>query len=676
MKNNLIQFLSLVGLFVYVSCSSIHTVDPLLTHIDSTIKPGDDFFLYANGKWFKENPIPPSESSNGLWQLVQDTINSQIKNICISSSETKNQESGSNKQKIGDFYFSGMDSISLNRKGIADLKPYLDQIDSINDMNGLFKATALVHKIAGAPMFGFFVGQDDKNSSKYAVNIFQGGLSLPDRSYYFDKDKRAVSIREKFQVYVYKIFRIIGYDDPKAKLASEHLIKLETSLAGSSRELKDVRNPLKNYNKFSLEQLEKITPNINWQLFVSETGIQDLDSVIVGQPEFLKSLNNYVAQFSLADWKNYLKFQLTNNMADYMDDRTFMEYFNFYFKELFGYEAPKPRWKRVVEQTDFSLGDLVGQVYKDEYLPKGTKEKLTEIGKAVKKVYAKRISELDWMSSDTKKRALKKLDAVIMKIGYPDKWKDMSSLKIDSLSYLNNVISANKWAFNFSISRFGKPVDRTLWVMEPQTYNAYYSPSNNEIVIPGCNILVPGYEHVLADDAILYAIIGSTFGHEITHGFDDQGCKYDEKGNMNNWWKAEDSIRFYGRTKSIVKQFNSFIAVDTLHIKGEQTQGENIADLAGVMLSFEAFKNTSQFQNHEIIAGLNPDQRFFLGYALGWMVNQRPEEIASRIRSDVHSPCKFRVNGPLSNVPEFYSAFGVKKGDALWRDDTLRIKIW
>jgi len=409
---------------------------------------------------------------------------------------------------------------------------------------------------------------------------------------------------------------------------------------------------------------------------MQEAGLHEPDSVIIGQPEFINALNEYLKKFSIHEWKDYLKFCLTNYLSDYMDDKTFMESFNFYNKLLYGFKEPKPRWKRVVEQTDNSLGELVGQVYVKEYLPKGTKEKLKEIGVAIKSIYAKRINGLDWMSPETKKRALKKLNVVVMKLGYPDKWKDLSSMKIDRSSYVHNAIEANKWAFNYVISKYGKPVDRTEWSMTPQTYNAYYNPSNNEIVVPGCDILVPGYENHLADDAILYSIIGFTFGHEITHGFDDQGCKYDESGNLNNWWTLNDSIKFYAKTKTIVNQFNKYIAIDSLHINGEQTQGENIADLAGVMMSYEAFKNTSQYKKHEIISGLNPNQRFFLGYALGWMVNERPEEISTMVRSDVHSPCKFRVNGPLSNLPEFYSAFGIKKGEALWRDDSLRIKIW
>ncbi len=605
-------------LILIESCVKIKTNDPLVSHIDYTIKPGNDFFLYANGKWFKENPIPASEANNGLWRLVQDTINAQIYDICKSSSELKVTLPGSIEQKIGDFYSSGMDSVTLNKRGISEIIPYLNGIDEINDLDGIFKAAAYIHIIAGSPLFGFYVAQDDKISNKNAIFICQGGLSLPDRSFYFDTDSRAIKIRNNFFIYAYDIFKILGNNNIKAKNAAEKLVNMETAIARSSRKLKDTRNPLKNYNKISFKNLISDYPNINWSVFIKGIGINEPDSVIIAQPEFIKSLNGYLKKYSINDWKDYLKFNLVNNLSDYLDDKVFIESFNFYSKTLYGLKEPKPRWKRVVEQTDYSLGELIGQVYVKDFLPKGTKEKLTEIGTAIKAVYARRINEIDWMSSATKKRALKKLNAVVMKLGYPDKWKDLSSMKIDRSTYLHNVIEANKWAFNYMISKYGKPVDRTEWNMEPQTYNAYYNTSNNEIVIPGCNILVPGYEHKLADDAILYSIIGSTFGHEITHGFDDQGCKYDEYGNLNNWWTTSDSIKFYAKTKVIVDQFNKYIAIDSLHINGEQTQGENIADLAGIAMSYEAYKNTKQYKNHEIIAGLNPDQTI-LSWLCTWM---------------------------------------------------------
>jgi putative endopeptidase len=662
------------------SCKSkkndAQTPDALAQHIDSTAKPGDDFFEFANGKWFKQNPIPASEQSNGIWTLIQDTINAQIRKICESSAAIKDAEKGSNKQKIGDFFYAGMDSTTLNKNGIADLKNDFEKIDQIKDLKDVVKEASYIHTVSSAPLFSFYVTQDDKNSSKYAVYITQGGLSLPDRAFYFDTDERAKMIREKFLVHLTNMYKIMGFEESKAKAAAEKLMEMETAIAKTSRKREDTRDPLNNYHKMAFSDLSKLTPNIDWKIFTEGVGLKKVDTVVVCQPEFLTALNGYLKKFSIDDWKNYLKFHLINGLATYMDDKTYLEHFSFYTTVLRGVKEPKPRWKRVVEETDGCLGELIGQVYVNEYLPKGTKEKLVEIGNAIKTVFAERIKGLDWMSAITKEKALKKLNGVIMKVGYPDKWKDLSAMNVDRTSYVHNVMSASQWEFNYMIAKFGKAVDRTEWDMEPQTYNAYYNPSNNEIVIPGCNIIVPGYEGKLADDALLYSIIGATFGHEITHGFDDQGCKYNELGNLSNWWTPEDSIKFYTKTKMIVKQFNDYIAVDSLHINGELTQGENIADLGGVIMGWEAFKKTKQYKDNEIIAGLNPSQRYFLGYALAWMVNMRPEAVANQVKSNEHAPAKWRVIGPLSDMKEFFTTFGVKQGDKMWRPDSLIVKIW
>jgi putative endopeptidase len=673
----------LCGLVVLTTASSCKQAkssatdeDALASHIDSTAKVGDDFFQYANGRWFKHNPIPASEQSNGVWQLIQDTINAQIRKVCESSAAIKDAEKGSNKQKIGDFFYSGMDSVSLNKNGINDLKADLATIDQIKDLNALLKEAAYIHTISSSPLLNLYIAQDDKNSTKYQVYIAQGGLSLPDRSFYFDTDAKAKTIREKFVVHVGNMFKIMGYEPSKAKLAADKLMEIETAIAKTSRKREDTRDPLNNYHKMTVAALAAMTPNLNWGTFMNGVGLTKVDSVVVGQPEFLTALNGYLKKYSIDDWKNYLKYQMINGLSTYMDDKTYNEDFSFYTAVLHGVKEPKPRWKRVVKQTDDALGDLVGQVYVKEYLPKGTKEKLLEIGNAIKTVFAERIKGLDWMSATTKEKALKKLDAVIMKVGYPDKWKDLSSMQISRTSYVKNMMSANRWGFNHMIQKYGKPVDRTEWDMQPQTYNAYYNPSNNEIVIPGCNIIVPGYEGKMADDALLYSIIGGTFGHEITHGFDDQGCKYNELGNLSNWWTPEDSKKFTEKTKRIVKQFNDYVDVYGLHVNGELTQGENIADLGGVIMGYEAFKKTNQFKNNEIIAKLNPNQRFFLGYALAWMVNMRPEAVANQIKSNEHAPAKWRVIGPLSNMPEFFSTFGIKKGDKMWRSDDQLVKIW
>ncbi len=651
--------------------------DFLASNIDSTIKPGDDFFLYANNGWFKKNPIPASEQGNGLWQLIRDTINEQVKQICENSASIQNAEKGSAKQKIGDFFYSGMDSVSINKIGIAALQPEMEIIDAANDPASLAKAVAMVHIESGSPMFGFYIAQDDKISSKYAIFVSQGGLSLPDRTFYVDNDDRAVKIREKFIPYMVNMYKIMGYDDARAQSAATNVMKLETAMAKAFRKREDTRDPHENYNKMSIDEFKKSSPSFDWTVFMNEIGLKNPDTVIVGQPEVLKAMNGLLKTVPMQDWKDYLKLQLTRGVAAYLDDKTYNEFFSFYSTTIRGVKEPRPRWKRVTDQTNNSLGELIGQVYVDEYLPKGTKEKLEEIGKSIREVYAERIKNLDWMSDVTKEKAIVKLNSIVMKVGYPDKWKDLSTLNTDRSSYVRNVMNANKWEMQYMINKYGKPVNRDEWEMTPQTYNAYYNPSNNEIVVPGCNIIVPGYERVLADDAILYSIIGgSTFGHEITHGFDDQGSQYDEKGNLNNWWTSSDSTQFFTKTKMVVDQFNSYVVVDSLTINGELTQGENIADIGGIMMGYAAFKKTKQYQEKQMVGGLNPDQRFFLAYALAWMINDRPEALAAQVKSNEHSPAKFRVIGPLSNMPEFYAAFGIKEGDFMWRADSVRVKIW
>lgn len=665
---------------VFVSCKSNKPADEgkdaLASNIDSTVNPREDFFMFANGKWFKENPIPSSESSNGIFRTIQDTVNAQIKQVCENAASSENP-AGSNKQKIGDLYFSGMDTVTIEKEGLNALKEEFARVENVKDIHSLMQATARIHIISGSPLFGFYVGQDDKISSKHAIFIAQGGLGLPDRDYYFDTDERTTKIRSQYQQYLTNLFKLMGNNETSSGNSSKSVFELETRMAKASRKLEDLRDPFLNYNKMSFGELLKANPNIDFTAFMPAVSINNPDTVIVGQPEYLTALNHEIKSTPLDVWKDYLRFHLVRGLAGFLDNKTYMENFSFYSTTMRGVKEPRPRWKRVVEQTDNSLGDLIGQIYVEEYLPKGSKEKLMEIGNAIKEVYAERIKSLDWMSDATKEKAQSKLSTMIFKVGYPDKWKDMSALNFDRTSYVQNVMHAKEWHKNYMFNKYGKPVDRTEWDMQPQTYNAYYNPSNNEIVVPACNIIVPGYERTMADDAILYSIIGgSTFGHEITHGFDDQGSKYDENGNLNNWWTPEDSIKFYAKTKSIVKQYDEYLVVDSLHINGDATQGENIADLGGIMMGYEAFKKTAQYEENKIVAGLNPNQRFFLGYAQAWMVNVRPEALANQVKTDVHSPAKFRIIGPLANMPEFYATFGAKEGDFMYRTDSVRVKIW
>lgn len=650
--------------------------DPLVTNRDTTVNPGDNFFRYANGGWFNRNPIPASENSNGLWRLIGDTINAQVLQICTRSAAAK-AETGSNKQKIGDFYAAGMDTLNIDKVGLSPLKEEMDRIAQVTDIAGVVKAIGHQHTIGAGPAFRFYVGQDDKISTKYALFFNQGGLGLGDRDYYFNTDDRTVNIRNEYVKHLHAMFMLLGQEESLAGKNSAQVMMMETDMAAASRKLEALRDPIKNYNKMTVRKLRSMTPRIDWTALLAELGIPAADTVIVGQPEFFTTLNTLLRKYSIEDWKAYLTWNLVDAYAPFLQRDIELQNFKFYSTILNGVTQQRARWKRVVQQTNGYLGELIGQVYVEEYLPKGSKEKLLEIGNSIRDVYAERIKKLDWMSEETKTRALGKLSKIVMKVGYPDKWKDLHSLTVDRSSYCTNVMRANAWFHAYEVNKFGKPVDRTEWGMYPQTYNAYYNPSNNEIAVPACNILVPGFERTMADDAILYGIIGgSTFGHEITHGFDDQGSQYDENGNLKNWWTEEDRAKFLARTKMIVKQYTDFTVLDSLHLNGDATQGENIADLGGVVMGYEAFKKTAQYKENRVVNGLTPDERFFLGYAYAWMINTKPESLARQVMTDVHAPAEFRVTGPLANMPEFHKTFSVRPGDPMHRPDSLRIVIW
>ncbi|MDO4186772.1 MAG: M13 family metallopeptidase [Bacteroidales bacterium] len=668
--------LSLLMAGALTSCQQQQESDPLISHIDSSVRPQDDFFEFANGAWFKQNPIPASETSNGIFVTVGDTVDAQVYNICLEAMEAGAPE-GSNMQKIGDLYFSGMDSVTINQNGIKDLQPDLAKIDAVKNLKELPAMVAYVSTISGSPMFRFGIGQDTKNSSKNTASLAQGGLSMPDRRYYVENDANAQEIRAKFVEYAQGIFQTLGYDEAKAKVSAQQLLAVETSLAQASRKREDLRDPYENYHPLPFKEVQKLTPDFDFTAYLKELGLEKVDTIDVGQPEFFTTLNKTLKQYSIDTWKDYLKFKYINGLTSYLDDKTYMLSFNFFSKALNGVEEPRPRWKRTVSITNSILGDLIGQEYVAKYLPAGTKEKFVEIGKNIRETFAEHIRALDWMSDATKEKALQKLEAVNMKLAYPDEWKDLSALKITRNSFVQNAINASKWSTARMIERYGKPVDRTEWHMQPHTYNAYYSPSNNEICIPGCNIIVPGFEGRMPDDAVLYAIIGgSTFGHEVSHGFDDEGSQFDAEGNLSNWWSEEDRAKFEAKTQQIIDQFNSYEVQPGLFINGALTAGENIGDLGGLMVGLDAFKKTEQYKNNVIIGGYTPLQRFFLGHAQAWMVQMRPEALAMRVKSNEHSPAKWRVWGPLQDCDAFFEAWDVKEGDGMWRAPEDRVKIW
>ncbi len=648
--------------------------DILAMDIDSTVKPGDDFFMYANGGWIKRTPIPGSESGWGIGNMVDDEIYNRKRKI--NDEALKNRDKDKTSQQIADFWKSGMDSAAIDKAGLTPLQSDFDAVNAITNTEQLINEVANMHRKGNGAAFGNYIAQDDKNSEQMAVMFVQGGLGLPNRDYYFNTDDRTVKVKAAYKDYMLKTFTQLVANAGDPQKISNDVFDLETKLATASRKLADLRDPYKNYNKMSWAGLTKIAPNVNWTSYAKLTGEDKVDSVIVGQPEFYTALSNQFKTTPIDTWKNYLKLRMVQGQAEFLDKTTYSNYFD-YRKSLSGAKEPRPRWKRVLDAEEDAIGEALGQLFAKEYFNETAKKRYSDLVENIRSAYKDRIAKLTWMSDSTKQKAYEKLAAITKKVGYPDKWKDFSALKIDDGPFVLNMQRAGEWWHNYNINKLGKPVDRTEWDMTPQTYNAYYNPSNNEIVLPAGIFAVPGYRDEDLDDALVYGYAAaSTIGHEITHGFDDQGRQYDAKGNLKDWWSKSDATEFGNRAKMIIKQFNEFNPVDTLHINGEATQGENIADLGGLLLGIDAFKKTETYKKGEKISGLSPMQRYFLGYALGWMYQIKKERLANLVMTDVHSPAKERVNGPFVNIPEFYEAFGIKPGDKMYRADSLRVNIW
>ncbi len=649
--------------------------DFLVMNIDTTVSPADNFFLFANGGWIKSNAIPASESSWGVGYLVQDDIYSRLKSINEKAVQEVAAE-GTITQKIGDFWQSGMDSAAAEKQGIQPLQEGLTAIQQISNPQQLMAVVASMHRKGMNVLFFDGVYQDDKNSEAYAYQLGQGGLGMPERDYYFNTDEKTVGVQKAYRKYLYQTFRLLGDDSINASANTDKVYQFETRLAKASRKIVDLRDPYKNYNKMDVAGLQKLAPLLGWAAYLQQLGISKLDSAIVGQPEYLTALNKELTATPLADWKNYLRFNLVRRNSQYLNTQAFMNNFA-YTQAVNGAKEPRVRWKRVLDAEESAIGEALGQLFVKEYFNEKAKARYSNMVESIRDVYKERITKLPWMTDSTKQKALAKLSKISKKVGYPDQWKDFSALKIDKGPFVLNMQRAKEWWFNYNISKLGKPVDRNEWSMTPQTYNAYYNPSNNEIVLPAGIFAVPGMKDADLDDAFVYGYAGaSTIGHEITHGFDDQGRQYDAEGNLKDWWQAEDAKQFSARAQKIIQQFNEFMPVDTLHVNGNATQGENIADLGGLLLGIDAFKKTEQYKKGEKINGYTPLQRYFLGYAFGWLYTERKEVLASQLKTDVHSPSKERVNGPMVNIPEFYEAFGVKKGDKMYRADSLRVSIW
>lgn len=651
-------------------------VDVLQSHIDSSVNPADDFFDYANGGWIKKNAIPADESSWGIGNLVIDENLKRLRTINEDAVKAKGAP-GSNEQKIGDFWSTAMDSSKIQQQGIQPLQSYFSKIDSIKDLNSFATVAAELNKIGVNTIVGFFVTQDDKNSDSMIVKFWQSGLFLPDREFYFKKDSTSLVIDAAYKNYIKNLLVMSNVSDSTTALGvADKIFAMEKELAASHRKIEDLRDPILNYNKMKSEAFYKLTPSLHLDQFMSMQGAYYLDSVIVGQPAYYKQLEKTLTTFKIDDWKLFLKFRLIDEFANQLPDAYGNAKFNF-SKLLSGAKERQPRWKRVLRDENYAMGELLGQQFVKDYFDSTAKKRYSDLVEAIRTSLKNHIENLSWMSDSTKQKALVKLAAIKKKVGYPDKWKDYSKLQIGTNSYVQNMMNANLWRMQHQINKLGKPVDRSEWGMTPQTYNAEYEPSNNEITLPAAIFTVPGYADDQLDDAVVYGYAGaSTIGHEITHGFDDEGRQYDENGNLKNWWTKDDEKKFNQRAALMIKQFSNYVVVDTFKINGKASLGENIADLGGIVLAWDAFKETDQYKKQQMIAGMTPEQRFFLGYALGWMENDRTESLRSQVLTDVHSTAKYRVNGPFSDVDSFYSVFNVKPNNKMYVPDSLRVKIW
>ena len=648
-----------------------------LANFDSTANPRDDFYQYVNGNWLKNNPIPPTEGSWGSFNELREKNINNLRTVLDEVSKDNSAIAGSNRQKIRDFYNTGMDSVKRDADGAAPLKELFKKVSDMKNTDDLVNMVAYLRSIGVAALLHFGVGQDDKNSTEMITNLNQGGLGLPDRDYYVNTDDASVKIQREYLDHVNKMMMLLGDDAEKAAKETEGIMRIETELAKSSRTRVEMRDPELNYNKKTVDELKALAPSFNWDIFLKSAGLSGIKDAILGQPDFYSKLNDLFQNTTMSDWKNYLRWNIINTFASDLSEPFVKEDFYFYETILSGTKEMKPQWKRCLNATDGAMGEALGQLYVEKFFTAESKKKVNTMVTNLIEAYKDRINILDWMSPETKKKAIEKLNIVMKKLAYPDKWRDYSSLEIMNDSYVQNVMRTRNFEYKRNINKLGKPVDRMEWQMTPPTVNAYYEPTLNEIVFPA-GIMQTPFFNALADDAVNYGCMGAVIGHELTHGFDDQGSQYDAQGNLKNWWTEDDKAKFKAKTEVLAKQFDSFVAIEDVHVNGHLTLGENLADLGGLTIAYYAYQKACKegTAKNQKIDGFTGEQRFFISWAQGWRSNMRPETLKKLVKTNPHSPPNFRVFGPLSNMKEFYQAFNVKKGDKMWRPENERAVIW
>lgn len=648
-------------------------IDP--ANMDLSVKPGDDFYKYASGTWIKNNPVPAKETRWGSFNALRDFNINAVKGLVEDAAADQSAPAGSVKKRVGDFYTAAMDSLTIEKLGYTPIKADLAKIKLIKDIPGVLDHVAYLRTTGlAAPMFSFFIGQDRKNVNKYLAQLGQGGTTLPDRDYYLKDDSRSVKIREAYQTYMTTLFTLTGSSAAEAGKKASAVMAIEKQLAEAQMARVEMRDPHKTYNKFTVTEFSKTTPGLNWNTMLPKFKVTGQDTILVSSPKFFAGLNGMLKSVSLADWKTYLEWNILKSAAPNLSSPFVNATFAFTQAQS-GQKVQTPRWQRMSQLTDGTIGELLGQLYVAKYFKPDAKVRMTELISNLRKAFEIRIKGLDWMSDATKEKALAKLHAFVPKIGYPEKWKTYDGLQIGRTTYLQNLRNSGAWAYNEMIDQLGKPVDRTRFGMTPPTVNAYYSPTMNEIVFPAGILQFPFFDPN-ADDAVNYGGIGAVIGHEMSHGFDDSGSQYDKDGNLRNWWTPEDKVKFEAKTKALGEQFDAYTVLDTIHVIGKLTMGENIGDLGGLNAAYTAFKLTKQGQSEEKIDGFTPDQRFFLSWAQVWRGNVLDETAAQLIKTDPHSPGPYRTIGAPVNMDAWYKAFDVKPGDKLYKKPEDRIRMW
>ncbi|HEY9001542.1 MAG TPA: M13 family metallopeptidase [Mucilaginibacter sp.] len=665
-------FLSIVFLIVGIAARGQQKSFVDVAGLDPQTKPGDNFFRYVNGRWYDTAKIANDQSGVGSYSFMNIPQKKLLQNILDSVSKAKNTK-GSIEQQVGDFYESGMDLATIEKRGYQPVKPILDRINAINSTASLLAFVATEFKSGNRSIISFGVGPDNKNSAINIAHVYQAGIGLPDRDYYFKTDSATLHVQRAYQQYIRTLFQLTGSGSATAAKEAATVYGIEKQLATSHKTNIELRDVEANYHKLPVVSIGKTQPELGWQTELSNLGAAT-DSIDMAQPAYYNKLDTLLKTISLDQWKTYLKAITLENYAETLSKSFFDASFEFN-KVLTGQAMQKPRRQIMTEQVDSYLGEALGQLYVKRYFNEDAKKRVLTLVNNLQKSFENRINHLDWMSDSTKQKAKEKLYAIIKNIGYPDKWRDYSKVQINRTAYFENIIALNENDFRFQLEQLNKPVDKTQWGLDPATVTAYYNPSVNKIVFPA-GILQYPYFDFAADDAIIYGGIGMVIGHEMTHAFDDQGARFDKDGNVKNWWTKEDFEKFKAKTTQLAALYSSFTVLDTVHVKGALTLGENTADNGGVAIAYDAFKMTEQGKGSEKIDGFTPDQRFFLSVARIWRVKTRDAFLRTYVNTNPHSPAMWRVNGPLMNFEPFYHAFDVKPGDKNYKPEDQRVKIW